>query len=139
MTGKKMKRIGVLTSGGDAPGMNAALRAVVRRASSDGLEIVGIERGYTGLLRGDFIDMNARSVSNIIQRGGTILKTDRCKEFYEEQGRSKGARNLRAHAVDGLVIIGGDGSFRGAHALGLEHNVPCVCVPGTIDNDLFGT
>ncbi len=138
-TSSKMKRIGVLTSGGDAPGMNAAVRAVVRRAIAAGLEVVGIERGYTGLLRGDFIDMHARSVSNIIQRGGTILKTDRCRDFFDEQGRAKGARNLRAHAVEGLVVIGGDGSFRGAHLLGTEHNVPCVGIPGTIDNDLFGT
>ncbi|HVO30206.1 MAG TPA: ATP-dependent 6-phosphofructokinase, partial [bacterium] len=134
-----MKRIGVLTSGGDAPGMNAAVRAVVRRGISAGLEVVGIWRGYTGMLRGDFVDMNPRSVSNIIQRGGTILKTDRCKEFLQPEGRSKGARNLRAHEIDGLVVIGGDGSFRGAHALCTEHDVPVIGVPGTIDNDLFGT
>src|SRR5688500_17305177 len=111
---KKMRRIGVLTSGGDAPGMNAAVRAVVRRAIASGVEVVGIWRGYTGLLRADFVDMNARSVSNIIHRGGTILKTDRCKEFFEADGRARGARHLRAHGIDGLVVVGGDGSFRGA-------------------------
>src|SRR5437660_12415044 len=113
----KLKRIGVLTSGGDAPGMNAAVRAVVRRGISSGLEVVCIWRGFTVLLRGDFVDMNARSVSNIIQRGGTILKTDRCKEFFEPDGRARAARHLRAHGIDGLVVIGGDGSFRGASML----------------------
>lgn len=136
---KKLKRIGVLTSGGDAPGMNAAVRAVVRRGISSGLEIVGIWRGYTGLLRGDFVDMNARSVSNIIQRGGTILKTDRCKEFLEPDGRARAARHLRAHGVEGLIVVGGDGSFRGATSLEQEHTIPVIGVPGTIDNDLFGT
>lgn len=119
--------------------MNAAVRAVVRRAISSGVEVVGIWRGYTGLLRADLVDMNARSVSNIIHRGGTILKTDRCKEFYDPDGRARGARHLRAHGVDGLVVIGGDGSFHGAHALTQEHGIPVVGVPGTIDNDLYGT
>lgn len=137
--GGKIRRIGVLTSGGDAPGMNAALRAVVRRGIAARLELVGIERGYTGMLRNDFFDLTARSVSNIIQRGGTILKTDRCKEFLEAEGRSKAARHLRSHGVDGLVVIGGDGSFRGAHALCTEHDIPVIGVPGTIDNDLYGT
>ena len=136
---RKIKRIGVLTSGGDAPGMNAALRAVVRKAISSGLEMVGIMRGFSGLVRGDFVDMNARSVSNIIQRGGTILKTDRSKEFQETEGRARAARQLRGHGVEGLIVIGGDGSFRGGHLLQAEHSVPVVGVPGTIDNDLSGT
>src|SRR6267378_2219219 len=103
MASKKPRRIGVLTSGGDAPGMNAAVRAVVRRAIHLDLEVVGIQKGYSGLVRGDFVDMNARSVSNIIQRGGTILKTDRSKEFFEPDGRARAARHLRAHGIDGLV------------------------------------
>lgn len=119
--------------------MNAALRAVVRCAIGSDLEVVGIRRGYTGLIRGDFIPMNARSVSNIVQRGGTILKTDRAPEFLQPEGRAKAVRQLRAHGVDGLVVIGGDGSFRGAQALHEEHSIPVAGVPGTIDNDVFGT
>ena len=135
----KPQRIGVLTSGGDAPGMNAAVRAVVRKGIAAGVEMVGVLRGYTGLIRGDFVDMNARSVSNVIQRGGTVLKTDRCKEFSEPEVRARAARHLRGHGVDALVVIGGDGSFRGAWALSQEHGIPVVGVPGTIDNDIHGT
>lgn len=134
-----MKRIGVLTSGGDAPGMNAALRAVVRCGVVQGVEMVGIRRGYTGLIKGDIIPMDARSVANIIQRGGTVLLTDRCHEFMEPEGRARAVRQLRAHEIHGLVVIGGDGSFRGAHCLHEEHDVPVVGVPGTIDNDIYGT
>jgi 6-phosphofructokinase 1 len=139
MAAKKLRRIGVLTSGGDAPGMNAAVRAVVRKAIHLGLEVVGVRRGYSGLHRGDFIDMTARSVSNIIQRGGTILKTDRSREFQEPSGRAKAARALASHGVEGLVVIGGDGSFRGAQLLEAEHGVAVMGVPGTIDNDIYGT
>lgn len=119
--------------------MNAALRAVVRYGVQAGVEMVGIRRGYTGMIRGDFIPMDARSVANIIQRGGTILLTDRCAEFLEPEGRARAVRQLRAHDVHGVVVIGGDGSFRGADALGREHDIPVVGVPGTIDNDIYGT
>lgn len=135
----KIARIGVLTSGGDAPGMNAAIRAVVRTGIYMGLEVYGIRRGYTGMLEGDFFKMESRSVANIIQRGGTILKTARCKEFLTKEGRKKAYENLRAMDIDGLAVIGGDGSFRGAHLLSQEFDIPCVGIPGTIDKDIDGT
>jgi 6-phosphofructokinase 1 len=134
-----IRHIGVLTSGGDAPGMNAATRAVVRTALSHGLRVTGIMRGYTGLIEGDFLRMEATSVSNIIQFGGTILKTSRCPAFYEKEGRAVAAERLRTRGVDALVAIGGDGTFQGLHKLEQEQGIPGVGVPGTIDNDVYGT
>ncbi len=134
-----VRHIAVLTSGGDAPGMNAATRAIVRTALAEGLEITGVVRGYTGLIAGDFRPLNARSVSNIIQLGGTILKTSRNKEFFEPEGRAKAVANLRERGIDGLIVVGGDGSFKGLHALTTEHGIRAVGVPGTIDNDIYGT
>ncbi len=134
-----VRRIGVYTSGGDAPGMNAAVRAVVRTAWHLEIGVHGIHRGYAGMMAGTIEPMGRRSVSNIIQQGGTILKTSRAPEFHTAEGRRKAADNLRAHGIDGLVCIGGDGSFRGALDLINEHGVPVVGVPGTIDNDLYGT
>ena len=131
-----MKRIGVLTSGGDAPGMNAAIRAVVRKAVFSGVEIFGIQRGYSGLVSGEFRPMNLSSVADIIQRGGTVLRTARSESFRTPEGRQKAAYNLRENAIEGLVIIGGDGSFRGAKCLSDEHGVKFIGVPGTIDNDI---
>jgi 6-phosphofructokinase 1 len=135
----KMKRIGVFTSGGDAPGMNAAIRAVVRAGVFYEKEIIGIYRGYEGMIEGDFIPMEVRSVSNILQRGGTILKSARSKEFKTLEGRAKAYDQLKKHNIDALIGIGGDGSFAGLHHLYLEHGMPYVCVPGTIDNDIPGT
>lgn len=136
---KKIKRIAVLTSGGDAPGMNAAIRSVVRTALYNKLEVFGIFRGYQGLIEDDIIEMDSRSVANIIQRGGTILKTARCQEFYEYEGRKKAYENLKKNDIDGLVIIGGDGSFRGAVKFSEEFDLPCVGIAGTIDKDIYGT
>lgn len=133
-----MKRIGILTSGGDAPGMNAAIRAAVRYAIFAGMEVYGIERGYQGLLEDRFVEMNMRSVSDIIQRGGTILRTARCPEFVTKEGQKKGIENLKKHEIDGLIVIGGDGSFMGAKALS-EQGFPAIGIPGTIDNDLAYT
>ncbi len=133
-----MKKIGVLTSGGDAPGMNAAIRAVVRYGIFAGMEVVGIERGYAGLLENKMIPMSMRSVSDIIQRGGTILRTARCLEFKTPEGQEKGVENLRKAGIEGLIVIGGDGSFMGAKALS-ERGFPAVGIPGTIDNDLAYT
>jgi len=135
----KVTKIGVLTSGGDAPGMNAAIRAVVRTGIYNGLEVFGIMRGYAGMIENDIVPMHSRSVANIIQRGGTILKTARCKEFFEHEGRKKAYANLKKLGINGLVIIGGDGSFRGAHKLGEEFDIPCIGLPGTIDKDIAGT
>ena len=135
----KVNKIGVLTSGGDAPGMNAAIRAVVRTATYNGLEAFGIMRGFMGMIDDDIVPMPSRSVANIIQRGGTILKTARCKEFYEPQGREKAYKNLKKLGIDGLVIIGGDGSFRGADLFSREFDIPCIGLPGTIDKDIAGT
>lgn len=134
-----VRHIGVLTSGGDSPGMNAAIRAVVRTAIARGLEITGVVRGYTGLIAGEFRPLDAHSVSNIIQLGGTVLKTSRCQEFFEPEGRAKAAGNLANAGIDGLVVIGGDGSFQGLHLLATEHAVRAVGIPGTIDNDISGT
>jgi 6-phosphofructokinase 1 len=136
---KKVTKIGVLTSGGDAPGMNAAIRAVVRTGIYHGLEVFGIMRGYSGMIDNDIIPMHSRSVANIIQRGGTILKTARCKEFFEYEGRKKAYGNLKKLNINGLVIIGGDGSFRGAHKFSTEFDIPCIGLPGTIDKDIAGT
>lgn len=136
---KKVSRIAVLTSGGDSPGMNAAVRAVVRTGLYNGLEVYGVMRGYQGLIEDDLFKMESRSVANIIQRGGTILKTARCKEFYTPEGRKKGYDILAKRGIDGLVVIGGDGSFKGALALSKEYNIPCVGLAGTIDKDIVGT
>ena len=132
---KQVKTIGVLTSGGDAPGMNAAVRAVVRTALGHGIRVMGIQRGFNGLLNGEVYEMNLRSVSEIIHRGGTILYTARCLEFKTEEGQRKGAEKCREMGIDALVVIGGDGSFRGAKALA-NLGVPCIGIPGTIDNDI---
>ena len=134
-----MKRIAIITSGGDAPGMNACVRAVVRTALRNNLEVVGIVRAYAGMISGDFISMDFQSVSNIIQRGGTILKSARCDEFRTVEGRAKAAENLKKHNIDGVVAIGGDGTFTGAQIFYQEHGIPFIGCPGTIDNDLFGT
>ncbi len=134
-----MNTIGVFTSGGDAPGMNACLRAVVRTALGHGLRVVGIKRGYAGLLDGDFVEMDHGSVSNIIQLGGTIIKTARSEEFLQLEARAKAAALVRESGIEGLVAIGGDGTFRGAQALWSEHHIPIIGAPGTIDNDLYGT
>jgi 6-phosphofructokinase 1 len=136
---KKISKIGVLTSGGDSPGMNAAIRAVVRTGLYHNLEVFGIMRGYQGMIEDDIIPMHSRSVANIIQRGGTILKTARSKEFFEPSGRKKAYDNLKKHGIDGLVIIGGDGSFRGAQKFATEFDIPCIGLPGTIDKDIAGT
>jgi 6-phosphofructokinase 1 len=135
----RMKRIGVLTSGGDAPGMNAAIRSVVRTAVYEGLEVRGIMRGYEGLIAGEIIEMNSRSVSNILSRGGTVLKTARSSEFMEESGQKKAATVVRNNGIDGVVIIGGNGSFQGAMALEKVGGIRTIGVPGTIDNDLGST
>lgn len=136
---KKVTKIGVLTSGGDAPGMNAAIRAVVRTGLYYGLEVYGIMRGYQGMIEDDIFRMDSRSVANIIQRGGTILKTARCKEFYEYEGRKKAYEILKKRGIDGLVVIGGDGSFNGAVKFSQEFDIPCVGLAGTIDKDIYGT
>jgi len=130
-----IKRIGVLTSGGDAPGMNAAIRAVVRTAIYNGIEVYGVVRGYNGLINGDFIKMDARSVGETLQKGGTILQTARCLEFKEQAGVLKAVEVAKANDIDGLVVIGGDGSFRGARDLS-RAGLPTVAIPGTIDNDI---
>ncbi len=135
---KEVKTIGVLTSGGDAPGMNAAIRAVVRTAIANGLKVKGIRRGYHGLLEEDIIDMDSSTVCDIISRGGTILYTARCKEFVEPEVQDRGAEILRKHGIDGLVVIGGDGSFRGAEKLA-ERGINTVAIPGTIDLDIACT
>jgi 6-phosphofructokinase 1 len=136
---KKVSRIGVLTSGGDSPGMNAAIRAVVRTGIYYGLEVYGIMRGYQGLLENDIYKMESRSVANIIQRGGTILKTARSKAFHTAEGRKQAYDVLKSHGIDGLVIIGGDGSFRGAVEFSNEYDIPCIGLAGTIDKDIVGT
>jgi len=134
-----LKTIGVVTSGGDAPGMNAAIRAVTRVAHSKNLEVLGFERGWEGLLTNDFKHLTPRSVGGIIQLGGTILRTTRCPEFKTEEGLQKAAKNLSLNCVDGLVVIGGDGSFRGALELSRKSDALMVGIPATIDNDVFGT
>lgn len=136
---KKVTKIGVLTSGGDAPGMNAAIRAVVRTGIFYKLEVYGIKRGFQGMIDNDIFKMESTSVANIIQRGGTILKTARCKDFFTVEGRKKAFKNLKKHGINGLVIIGGDGSFRGAQIFSHEFDIPCIGLPGTIDKDIAGT
>jgi 6-phosphofructokinase 1 len=134
-----MQRIAVMTSGGDAPGMNAAVRAVVRKAIFHGIEIIGINRGYNGFIEGDMWPMNLGSVADIIHRGGTILHTARSKEFTTPEGRGKAYENVERFGIQGLVVIGGDGSFTGAKTFYDEYNLPMVGIPGTIDNDIPGT
>ena len=135
---KEIKTIGVLTSGGDAPGMNAAIRAVVRTALNKGLKVKGIQKGYNGLLNDEIIDMDKRSVADIIQRGGTVLYTARCMEFMTEEGQKRGAEVCRKHGIDGIVVIGGDGSFRGAQKLAAQ-GINTIGLPGTIDLDIACT
>ncbi len=134
-----IKCIGILTSGGDAPGMNAAIRAVTRSAIYNGWKVKGIYRGFEGLINNEIKELTSESVSNIIQRGGTILKTARSKEFMTPEGRQKAYENLKAQGIDALVVIGGNGSLSGAQRLANEHDVICIGLPGTIDNDLYGT
>ena len=136
MSENKIRTIGVLTSGGDAPGMNAAIRAVVRRGLSSGLNVKGIYKGYNGLLNEEIIDMSAKDVSDTIERGGTILYTARCAEFRTEEGQRRGAEVCRKHGIEGLVVIGGDGSLRGANELYNDFSIKTIGIPGTIDNDL---
>ncbi len=135
---KSIKTIGVLTSGGDAPGMNAAIRAVVRKALTNGVKVKGIKKGYQGLLNEEIIDMDARSVSDSIQHGGTILGTARCTEFTTEPGQQKGADICKKHGIDGMIVIGGDGSYKGAQALS-RHGINTIGIPGTIDLDIACT
>ncbi|MDE7135745.1 MAG: 6-phosphofructokinase [Muribaculaceae bacterium] len=135
----EIKTIGILTSGGDAPGMNAAIRAVTRSAIYSGLKVKGIFRGYKGLISDEIVDFRTQNVSNIIQMGGTILKTARCKEFQTPEGRQLAYDVMRRHEIDALVVIGGDGSLTGARIFANEYNFPIVGLPGTIDNDLYGT
>ncbi len=134
-----LKRIGVYTSGGDAPGMNACLRAVVRTSIANGMEVVGIRRGYQGMIEGDFVKMEAHSVSNIIQRGGTILKSSRSAQFRTPEARQRAYNRIKEAGIEGLVAIGGDGTFAGANLFCNEFKIPIVGAPGTIDNDLYGT
>lgn len=135
----KINSIGILTSGGDAPGMNAAIRAVTRSAIYNGLKVFGIYRGYKGLVTDEIVEFKSQNVSNIIQMGGTILKTARCQEFKTAEGRQQAYENMKKHGIDALVVIGGDGSLTGARILAQEYDIPCIGLPGTIDNDLYGT
>ncbi|AKD01856.1 6-phosphofructokinase [Pontibacter korlensis] len=134
-----MKKIGVFTSGGDAPGMNACIRAIVRAAVYHGVEVYGIHRGYKGMIKGEIYKMDSHTVSNIIQKGGTILRSARSKEFLTPEGRKQAYEQLQKHEIEGLVCIGGDGTFTGANIFFEEYGVPIVGAPGTIDNDLYGT
>jgi 6-phosphofructokinase 1 len=136
---KEFKKIGVFASGGDAPGMNAAIRAVVRTAIVKKMEVVGFVGGYTGMVNNDHVSLDLRSVANIIQRGGSILKAGRSPEFMQPEGRRKAADVLKTHGIDGLICIGGDGSMTGANLLWQEHKIPIVSIPGTIDNDIYGS
>ena len=135
----RINSIGILTSGGDAPGMNAAIRAVTRAAICNGLKVFGIYRGYKGLVTDEIVEFKSQNVSNIIQMGGTILKTARCSEFKTAEGRQQAYENMKKHGIDALVVIGGDGSLTGARILAQEFDIPCIGLPGTIDNDLYGT
>lgn len=137
--GNKIKKIAVMTSGGDSPGMNAAIRSVVRACAYYRTECIGIYRGYQGMIEGDFVTLSARSVNNIIHKGGTILKSARSKEFMTKEGRQKAYENLKEHEIDGLVVIGGDGSFTGGVVFNEEYDFPVIGIPGTIDNDIYGT
>jgi len=136
---EKISKIGVFTSGGDAPGMNAALRAVVRAAIYYNKEVFGIMQGYEGMIEGDIVKLGARSVGNIIQRGGTILKSARSEQFRTKEGREKAYQSLKKYGIDSLIAIGGDGTFTGLHKFYQEFGIPSVCIPGTIDNDISGT
>ncbi|MBL6611653.1 MAG: 6-phosphofructokinase [Flavobacteriaceae bacterium] len=136
---QSIKRIGVLTSGGDSPGMNAAIRSVVRTSAFHGLECTAVYRGYQGLIDGDFKEFNARSVNNIIHKGGTILKSARCEDFRTSEGRKKAFENIQKAGIDALVVIGGNGSLTGAQKLNEEFGFPVMGIPGTIDNDILGT
>ena len=135
----RINTIGVLTSGGDAPGMNAAIRAVTRAAIYNGWKVKGIYRGWEGLINNEIKEFTSESVSGTINRGGTILRTARSKGFMNEDGRAKAYENLKAHGIDALVVIGGNGSLAGAQVIAAEYDIPCVGLPGTIDNDLYGT
>lgn len=135
----KIKKIAVLTSGGDAPGMNAAVRAVVRAGLYHKLEVFGIEHGYEGMINGEFIKMTSVQVRNVIQRGGTFLRSARSLEFKTKEGRAKAYQKIKDQKIDALVVIGGDGTFMGAGLFSQEHDIPCVGIPGTIDNDMYGT
>ncbi len=135
----EIKCIGILTSGGDAPGMNAAIRSVTRAAIFNGIKVKAIYRGYKGLISNEIVEFQTQNVSNIIQQGGTILKTARSTEFRTPEGRKTAYENMRAHEIDALIVIGGDGTFTGARIFAQEYNVPIVGIPGTIDNDLYGT
>lgn len=139
MKRKKLQKIGVLTSGGDAPGMNAAIRAVTRAAIANKLKVIGIRRGYQGMIEGDFIPLKSSDVSGILQLGGTMLKTSRSNEFRTPEGREKAYQQLKKAEIDAVVVIGGDGSFTGALVLSQEYDFPFIGIPGTIDNDLYGT
>ena len=139
MNSSGIKRIGVLTSGGDAPGMNAAIRAVVRACAFHSVEVEGIFQGYAGLIAGDFKRLNERSVARILGRGGTILKSSRCKEFLTVEGRAAAIEQMKKHHIDALITIGGNGTFTGAHILSQESGIPVMGIPGSIDNDLYGT
>ena len=134
-----IKTIGVLTSGGDAPGMNAAIRSVTRSAIYQGWKVMGIYRGYAGLIEDEIKELTTESVSNTIQRGGTILKTARCAEFMTPEGRKRAYDNLMKHNIDALIVIGGNGSLAGVMEFSKEYDIPCIGLPGTIDNDLYGT
>lgn len=134
-----LNKIGILTSGGDAPGMNAAIRSVVRTALTSNIKVVGILQGYIGLINNRMIELDKSSVANIIQRGGTVLKTGRAPEFLRPDVRTQAAQNLKAAGIEALVVIGGDGSFNGGHLLAIEHGLQVVGIPGTIDNDIYGT
>ena len=136
---KALKKIGILTSGGDAPGMNAGIRAVVRAVAFNGLEVVGIRRGFFGLIDGEFQKLTRRSVANILQRGGAILETSSCNEMFTEAGRRKAIEALSGEDIGGCIVIGGDGSFKGAEALGNESDIAFVGMPATINNDIWGT
>lgn len=135
----KIKKIAVLTSGGDAPGMNAAIRSVVRAGLYHKLEVVGIEHGYEGMINGEFVELSSIDVRNVIQRGGTFLRSARSMEFKTKEGRAKAYKNLVDRKIDALVVIGGDGTFTGAGIFSQEYDIPCVGIPGTIDNDIYGT
>lgn len=137
--GTKVTKLAVLTSGGDSPGMNAAIRAVVRTGIYNGMEVFGVMRGYNGMIEDDIFKMESRSVANIIQRGGTILKCARSNEFREHAGREIAYQNLKKRGIEGLVVIGGDGSFKGAQIFSNEFDIPCIGLPGTIDKDIAGT
>ncbi len=134
-----MKKLGIMTSGGDAPGMNACIRAAVRAAIAEGAEIFGVRRGYTGLISGEILPLDRRFIANIVHQGGTVLGTSRCPEFRTREGRARAAASLEREGIEGLILLGGDGTFRGGAELASEYNVGIIGVPATIDNDVYGT